>query len=181
MFNKDKVKINQRSVPMPFYNSAVLVDFPTLDDKYVDFCDDILRESFDLDYRRNELLKCFESLDKSPFWFRLLLSELTTNHIPVADAIDKIHSRIRLDQGLESIQKKMNMLDRLVFRRIHQEQELYSMQALDEYREQTGKKTQKGSVQRSVSKLVNWGVVTEMDNSYFVEKAGLYQLLFDQN
>ncbi|MFT4926528.1 MAG: hypothetical protein ACI8WB_002626 [Phenylobacterium sp.] len=177
MFNSDTANFGKKQLSMPFYNSASLVDFPCLDEEFVEFYHATLSDKFDLNYSLGALTDCFSALDFSPFWFRMLVSELTTNRIPLADAMAKVNARIRLDGGLDEILAKMTALDIIVFVRIYHHQALYSKNALDEYSEQLKRKVNKGSVQNVVSKLKKSGVITEADNKFFIEKVGLYEIL----
>ena len=177
MFNKDTTKFGGKVLSMPFYNSASLVDFPRLDEKFVAFYHATLCDSFGLDYSLEALTECFGSLDFSPFWFRMLVSELTTNRIPLAEALLKVNARVQLDGGLDQVIAKMTELDKIVFGRIYHQQTLYSKTALIEYAQQLGRKVNKGSVQNVVSKLKKAGVVTEADNKFFIEKVGLHEIL----
>jgi hypothetical protein len=177
MFNNDTANVGQKRLSMPFYNSASLVDFPRLDNKFVEFYHATLNDNFGLEYNLEGLIECFSSLDYSPFWFRTLVSELTTNRIPLKEAMAKVSARIRLDGGLDEIITKMTPLDKVVFVRICHYQALYSKTALDDYAQQLGRKVNKGSVQSVVSKLKKSGVITEADNKFFIEKVGLYEIL----
>jgi hypothetical protein len=107
----------------------------------------------------------------------MLVSELTTNRIPLSDAMTKVNARIRMDGGLDEIVKKLTKLDKIVFTRIYQHQTLYSKTALDEYSNQLGRKVNKGSIQSVVNKLKKTGVITEADNKFFIEKVGLFEIL----
>ncbi len=180
MFNNDTTKLGKKPRPMPFYNSASLVDFPPLDRKFVEFYHSTLNDNFGLDYDLETLTACFNALDFSPFWFRMLISELTTNRISLTDAMAKVNSRIRLDGGLDEIIEKMSKLDKIIFVRIYHHQELYSKAALDEYSILLGRKVNKGSVQSVVNKLKKSNVITEADNKFFIEKVGLFDILKPQ-
>ena len=177
MFNKDMVNFGKKQLSMPFYNSSSLVDFPRLDEKFVEFYHSTLSNKFNLNYNLEELTKYFCSLDFSPFWFRMLVSELTTNRISLTEAMDRINSRVRMDGGLNELIERMTSLDKTVFIRIHHCQELYSNEALNDYAKQLGKKVNKGSIQSVINKLKKSNVITESDNKFFIEKVGLCELL----
>ncbi|MDO6526612.1 hypothetical protein Q4519_13055 [Motilimonas sp. 1_MG-2023] len=158
---------------MPFYNSASLVEFPHLEPECIDFFLGVLAQRFSINCAKRELSDAFKELDYSPFWLRMLLTEMTANMQDVSSAMKTIKGKIEVDGALDYITVGLSKLDKLVYLRLHGTRSKYSQQDMLFYSEQMGKSIKKSSVQNAISKLKRLKLVTEYDAGMFFEKAGL--------
>ncbi len=181
MFNQKESELisNNKVVKreMPFYNSAILREFPTLDENSVGFFCSLLKEYFQLDYSVEALQSAFKELEYSPFWFRVLLTEVTTNRTDIESAMEIVRARIRIDGGLDQLLRDLKPLDKLVYVRMYEAQSKYSSEDLKFYSKHMGKEIRKSSVQSSVIRLKKKELLTEHEGGIFFEKAGLYKTL----
>ncbi|WP_372882362.1 hypothetical protein [Psychromonas sp.] len=158
---------------MPFYNSASLVEFPHLEPECIDFFRGVLVDRFAIDCPREKLSAAFRKLDYSPFWLRMLLTEMTANMQDVESAMKTIKGKIEVDGALDYITAALNKLDKLVYLRLHGTRSKYSQEDMQYYSDGMGKPVNKSSVQNAISKLKRLKLVTEYDAGMFFEKAGL--------
>ena len=158
---------------MPFYNSASLVELPHLETECIDFFRGVLIDRFAIDCSKKELSDAFRDLDYSPFWLRMLLTEMTANMQDVESAMKTIKGKIEVDGALDYITANLNKLDKLVYLRLHGTRSKYSQEDMQYYSDNMGKGVKKSSVQNAISKLKRLKLVTEYDAGMFFEKAGL--------
>jgi len=70
---------------MPFYSSANQVAFPHLGDDYVSHINGMLKQHFDLSFSTRELIRYFNSINQSAFWFDRLAQFLALNQTSLKD------------------------------------------------------------------------------------------------
>lgn len=187
MFNtkSEKFKVNGKleTFEMPFFDSAQLIEFPLLDNGFVDYQVDVIKKGFKIDsVDINQLVKCFEDYDFSPFWFRRLVEKLVSRTMTLEDAHSSILLSIREYNKIDELIKDMNLIDKLVYMRLYDSVHPLSTESVQHYssriKELDGRDLKFDKVRNSASaslrKLERNRIVTIHQSEYFFEVTGLY-------
>ena len=186
MFNtrSENFKVNGKTevVEMPFFDSARLTEFPLLDSGFVEYLMGVVKSGFDIDsFDVDELERCFQAYDYSPFWFRRLLEQLISRTLTLEDAHKSILLSIREHNRIDEIIKKMNLIDKLVYLRLYCDIQPLSSDSVNWYMQQIKSIDKKdisfdkarNSATASIRKLERNQIVTIHQNEYFFEITGL--------
>lgn len=186
MFNtrSENFKVNGKTevVEMPFFDSARLTEFPLLDSGFVEYLMGVVKSGFDIDsFDVDELERCFQAYDYSPFWFRRLLEQLISRTLTLEDAHKSILLSIREHNRIDEIIKKMNLIDKLVYLRLYCDTQPLSSDSVNWYVQQIKSIDKKdisfdkarNSATASIRKLERNQIVTIHQNEYFFEITGL--------
>ncbi|SHO57467.1 ATP-binding protein [Vibrio quintilis] len=178
MFNHEEALCGTTTKPMPFFRSAMLVDFPLLDEDFVHHFYALLIAEFALDYPQAELSYVFRQVEKSPFWFRMVMAELITQRLHPFAALEIVQERMKLDGDFEGIARQLRPLDVQVYLRLCRNLPVYTQSFFAQAVQLTGRKqVTKSAVQKSVTKLLNKRLLTKAGGSYFNEIPGLQSFL----
>lgn len=164
---------------MPFYQSAVIQEFPTLDDGFVDHCVSRLSEAYSIHVDRLELLDFWKETDYSPHWMINLMREVVEKKVmgrgfSLATSIELIRDAIAEEENHTSIIQGMSVTDKAVLLLRCAGKGLYS-EASMRFVASLGGKATRSSVQSSEKKLQSKGIITTLPNKKVITE--VYGLL----
>lgn len=81
-----------------FYQSAQVKEFPTIDDGFVDYCVNRLKDD-NVHINKQDLLEFWAEIDLSPYWMVKLMHEMVENHRDFIQAIARIREEVRAGKG----------------------------------------------------------------------------------
>lgn len=181
MFNTQESLCGSIIKPMPFFQSAMLIDFPLLDEDFVHHFYALLIAEFALDYPQAELSYVFRKVGESPFWFRMVMAELITLRLHPFAALEIVQERMKLDGDFDGIARQLRPLDVQVYLRLCNNLPVYTQSFFEQAVQLTGRKrVTKSAVQKSVTKLLNKRLLTKAGHSYFNEIPGLPSFLGEE-
>lgn len=169
-------------VEMPFFDSACLTQLPLLDGGFVEYLMGVIKLGLDIDYFDvDELKKCFQVYDYSPFLFRRLLEQLISRTLTLEDAHKSILLSIREHNRIDETLKRMNLIDKLVYMQIYCDIQPLSSDSVNWYirqikdieKNEISFDKARNSATASVRKLERNKIVTIHKNEYFFEITGL--------
>jgi len=166
----------------PFYDSAFMIDFPRLGEEFVKHCCDTLRNHFTLNYDPIAVNAFYEEIDKSPFWMMKLTTYLMANQASLKEGTDYIKALMVQDGDFENLKKRLKALDMAILHLIRQgHTTLYSHTSIEYLGKETGKNVTASSIQTSVKKLKNMGIISQYGDKYYMESPGFIRYLATQS
>lgn len=162
----------------PFYDSAFMIDFPRLGQEFVEHCCDTLGQNFSLNYDPVAVNAFYEEIDKSPFWMMKLTTYLMANQASLQEGTDYINALMVQDGDFANLKKRLKALDMAILHLIRQGcSALYSHKNIEYLGKEAGKKVTASSIQTSVKKLKNMGVISQYGDKYYMESPGFIRYL----
>ncbi len=143
---------------MPFYQSAQINEFPTLDDGFLTHCTEKLEGVYNIHINRLELLDFWYEIDRSPHWIINLMRDMVANQRSLPQAISFIKEAIRVEEGHVELLKNLTATDKAVLLLLHYKRGLYSEKSVRIIRAIGGKGT-RGGIQSSVRRLENKKII----------------------
>lgn len=99
----------------PFFHFGAQVDLEPLGDAFVDHLINVFQKIVDRKLERNEALKAFEALHRSPYYFRGLIEMLVLEPgLSIKDGLDAYRARLAERLGYEHLWRSLSALQRAV-------------------------------------------------------------------
>lgn len=165
---------------MPFYNSAFLVEFPLLDEAFVDHCLTQMNTHFNRSYQRDGVVRIFkERFDSSPFWFSKLIQHLIMYNSSLEEANTVVCEQIILDGGFEKLARSLKPLDKALLITIGEgDFQPYAEQTRTMLQEKYALTVKPASITAALNKLQRRQVLSQLGRSeYIIENAGFVDYL----
>jgi hypothetical protein len=169
---------------MPFYNSAFMVEFPLLDEGFVQHCCELMVDHFGLHYDVHELASVFvQTFDSSPFWFSKLIQHLIMNKCAAAEAVDIVCDQIILDGDFDRLSRSLKPVDKAVLITIRQgKRKLYADETLQMIHQRFGLSVKASGITAALNKLQRRQLISQLGRSdYIIENAGFVDFLLRES
>ena len=166
-----------------FYNAVERMDFPVLDDGFIEFCQQRLKQDYEIAVDFDALKACFIRFDYSPYWFISVLFKLILYKLSLAEAAAIVHDEIIEAEGYAVIYKKLKPLDKhLLIAIANGDQELFSEANAKRLSNILDKPIKITTLQYTVNRLIKLQLITKLGRSdYVIERPGLAQYILNQN
>ncbi len=166
-----------------FYNSVERLDFPVLDDNFIEFCRTKLKKDFRISTDFESMKAAFVSLDFSPYWFISVLFKMILHKIELMEALDVVRDEITEIEGYASLYNKLKPLDRIVLMALTtNSHDIFSEATAKEYSKILSEPIKVTTIQYTVNKLIKLQLVTKLGRSdYVVERPGLGQYIREKS
>ena len=157
-----------------FYNFTTRIDFPNLDNNFIEFIAAKLLKDYQITTKPKQLTACFKQLEYSPYWFikaihRLILRQNET----INKATQHILELMSEVEDYPGIYKRLKPIERLVYSATVEGKTLYSENTIKAFERATKKSVHRQTIQRAVNKLAKQQLVTKMgQGNYLIEKPG---------
>lgn len=142
---------------LPFYQSATIQEFPTLDNGFITHCVERLDQAYDIKINRQELQDFWNEIDHSPHWIINLMREVVEKKMmykgfSLGTSIDFIREAIQEEEKHSEILQNLTITDKAVFILRCSGKGIYAESSF-EYIKSMGGKATRSSVQASDKKL----------------------------
>ncbi|MCY9874052.1 hypothetical protein [Vibrio barjaei] len=153
---------------LPFYQSAMIQEFPRLDDGFVKHCATRLKDVYGIDVDSLQLLDFWNETDKSPHWMINLVREIVDKKMngrgfSVGSSIELMREVIAEEESHREILMSLTDTDKAVFVLRCSGKGLYSEDSFAFVKSVGGKAT-RSAVQSAEKKLQGRGLITFLPN-----------------
>ncbi len=162
---------------MPFFNSANQVAFPHLGDNYVAHINAMLKKHFNLSYSTKELIKYFNSINQSAFWFDRLAQYLALNQTSLQEACKTINAMMQLESQYDSTVDALTKIQQGVLVRVADNLSRYDENAMVLYKKLGVKNPNRSQIQSAYKSLQSKRLITKVAKTIFIEESGIAQFI----
>ncbi|MES2663480.1 MAG: hypothetical protein V4629_09285 [Pseudomonadota bacterium] len=162
----------------PFYHFVETLNFPDLDEKFIEFLRKKLATEYGIITAIKPLKDAFIQLDYSPYWIMKMISQIITFKINVPTAFDHIQNLIEIAEQFEYTAKKLKPIDCIIFLALCDKKNPFSKELLREIDTATEIKGIASNIQRSIKRLSEMQLISQIrKGEYYIEKPGLKNYL----
>ncbi len=162
---------------MPFFNSANQVAFPHLGDNYVIHINAMLKKHFALSYSTRELIKYFNSINQSAFWFDRLAQYLALNQTDLQEACSTINEMMQLESQYDSTVDALTKIQQGVLVRVADKLSRYDEEAITLYKKVGVNKPSRSQIQSAFKSLQSKRLITKVGHTIFIEESGIARFI----
>ncbi|PAJ73234.1 hypothetical protein CJF42_16745 [Pseudoalteromonas sp. NBT06-2] len=162
---------------MPFYSSANQVAFPHLSDDYVSHINAMLKKHFDLNFSTSELIKYFNAINQSAFWFDRLVQHLALNQTSLREACKSINEMMQLENQYDPTVDALTKIQQGVLIRVADKLSRYDEEAMTLYKKLGVKTPNRSQIQSAYKSLENKRLITKVANTIYIEESGIVRFI----